>query len=220
LPANWDVLWSLSIEELFYVMFPLLCWLLPRPLLMLALGALVVSLPWTRGLLDGNEIWQEKAYLPAMSAIALGVLTAHVWHAVTPSRGFARCLSALGLLGLLASLFYAGELWRALHHGSLLFIAGSAAALLLGVEWARLGAPRGLNWLAGMGRVSYELYLTHMFVVLAVVAAHRQLFADNLTWGFLAYPPAIIGCTLLAAWLERRYCKPCERALRARLGDR
>jgi len=218
LPANWDVLWSLSIEELFYLAFPLVCWLLPRRWLLLTLAALVVSLPWTRGLLDHNEIWQEKAYLPAMSAIALGVLTACVLLAVRPSRQFARSLFALGLLGLVAALICGGELWRELRHASLLFIAASAAMLLLGIEWARLGAPRGLNWLAGMGRLSYELYLTHMFVVLAVVAAYRHLFENQLTWGFLAYPPAIAGCVLLAAWIERCYCKPCERALRARFG--
>ena len=27
LPANWDVLWSLSVEEVFYLFFPLICWL-------------------------------------------------------------------------------------------------------------------------------------------------------------------------------------------------
>lgn len=30
LPASWDVLWSLSIEEIFYLAFPLLCLTLPR----------------------------------------------------------------------------------------------------------------------------------------------------------------------------------------------
>jgi len=28
LPANWDILWSLSVEEIFYLFFPLLCRLL------------------------------------------------------------------------------------------------------------------------------------------------------------------------------------------------
>jgi peptidoglycan/LPS O-acetylase OafA/YrhL len=30
LPANWDILWSLSVEEMFYLFFPLLCVLLGR----------------------------------------------------------------------------------------------------------------------------------------------------------------------------------------------
>ncbi len=28
LPANWDILWSLSVEEVFYLFFPLVCWCL------------------------------------------------------------------------------------------------------------------------------------------------------------------------------------------------
>jgi len=220
LPANWDVLWSLSIEELFYLLFPLLCWKLPRPVLLLLLAALVVSLPWTRAMSDGNEIWQEKAYLPAMSAIALGVLTANLLLAAKPSRIFGCCLFALGAVGLILALFCGSELWRALHHGSLLFLTFAVALMLLGCEWARLDAPRGLHWLANMGRLSYELYLTHMFVVLAVVAAYRHVFDQNLVWGFLAYPLAIIGCVALAAWLERHFCKPVERALRLRFSAR
>ncbi|MGE4071608.1 MAG: acyltransferase family protein [Lysobacterales bacterium] len=216
LPANWDVLWSLSIEELFYLLFPLLCWWLPRPLLVLGLMVLVVSLPWTRGLLDGQEIWQEKAYLPAMSAIAAGVLAAMLWRSAQPSRAFARCLCALGALGLYLSLAWGGELWRALRHSSLLFLIGSVVLLLLGCAWGRLGAPRGLGWLAALGRLSYELYLTHMFVVLALVAAYRQLFEQNNYWNFAVYPLSLGACAALAWWLQRHFCQPCESALRAR----
>lgn len=218
LPGSWDVLWSLSIEELFYLAFPLACWLLPRPLLILALALMVVSLPWTRAALDGQEIWQEKAYLPAMSAIALGVLSAQLAQAAAPSRAFARCLALLGGIGLAGALLAAGELWRALGHGSLLFIAASVATLLLGCHWLRAAAPRGLSWLASMGRLSYELYLTHMFTVLAITAAWRAVLVDNQRWNFVAYPLAVLLSVLLAAWLERRYSKPCERWLRARYG--
>ena len=43
--AGWDVLWSLSIEEAFYLGFPILCLLLPRRLLIgvLLLWALALS---------------------------------------------------------------------------------------------------------------------------------------------------------------------------------
>ncbi|TXD68007.1 acyltransferase, partial [Mitsuaria sp. TWR114] len=76
-PAAWDVLWSLSIEEVFYVGFPLLCLALPRPLLVAALVALALALVPLRALVPpSDEVWWEKAYLPGMSAIAWGVLAA------------------------------------------------------------------------------------------------------------------------------------------------
>ena len=77
LPGNWDVLWSLSIEEAFYLGFPLACLLTRRRAVLVPLLVLLaVSMPWTHAALRGNEIWQEKAYLPGMSAIAIGVLGA------------------------------------------------------------------------------------------------------------------------------------------------
>lgn len=213
LPGNWDVLWSLSIEELFYLCFPLACWWLPRWLLLPALALLAASLPWTRAWLDGQEIWQEKAYLPAMSAIAVGVLAAWTAHAFAPSRRFARWLLGLGVLGLAAALLAPGELWLSTGHTSLLIIAGVVALFLLGAAWLDAAAPRGLRWLARMGRLSYELYLTHMFVVLALVPGWRAL-VDDPRWNFLPWLPAVCACVWLAAFVERHFSKPCERWLR------
>lgn len=215
LPGNWDVLWSLSIEELFYLCFPLACIALPRWLLLPGLVLLAASLPWTRALLDGREIWQEKAYLPAMSAIACGVLAAWCTQRFAPSRGFARALLWLGALGLAGALLAPGELWRATGHTSLLLIAATAAVFLCGCAWLDARAPRGLRWLARMGRLSYELYLSHMFVVLPVVAAWRARVEDP-RWNFLPWLPVVLLCVWLAALIERRLSKPCESWMRGR----
>ncbi len=44
LPGNWDVLWSLSVEETFYLLFPLVCLTLRSPVaLLLALVPLIVD---------------------------------------------------------------------------------------------------------------------------------------------------------------------------------
>ncbi|MFZ0479929.1 MAG: acyltransferase, partial [Terriglobales bacterium] len=78
LPGNWDILWSLSVEEIFYLFFPLFARLLTRGRSFIALLlSLVVLGPFARTVLaHGNEVWKEYSYLGGMDAIALGCLTA------------------------------------------------------------------------------------------------------------------------------------------------
>ncbi len=205
LPASWDVLWSLSIEEAFYLIFPIVCVLLSKRWLALLLLVLLFSLPMTRGWYDGNDIWQEKAYLPAMSAIAGGVLAALLAQSWRYSIGFARALTACAALAFAIQLWAPGELWRALGHSSILYIVLAATLLVLGlhrVNWQT--APR---WLTRMGRLSYELYLTHMFVVLSIVALWKAVSVDR-HFGALIYPPTIALCVLLAIGVERWISRP------------
>ena len=214
LPASWDVLWSLSIEEVFYLAFPLLCLRVPRPALIIGLALLALSLPLTRGALDGNEIWQEKAYLPGMAAIAAGVLgaiAAYRWPNLTQRKVAA--LFVLGGTGLVAVLF--GLIYKLLGHGSMLVLTFAAAALVVASHQASKSAraPKGLGWLAAMGRLSYEIYLSHMFVVLSAVAIFRY-YAPDLSWGFAVYVPCIAVCFWLGAVLERWVTQPCEKTLR------
>ncbi len=180
LPGGWDVLWSLSIEEVFYLAFPLVCLSLGRTKLFIpALLVLALSLPFTRAALETlhNEIWFEKAYLPGMSAIAIGVLAA--WLArriVNPGRTVAIVLSIAGLAGIGAVLFAGKSVWALLHHGYGLLLAGSAACAVLGAHWLELSTP---HFRAARPRLamlvrpprSYEIYLFHMFCVFSVVAA-------------------------------------------------
>jgi len=221
LPASWDVLWSLSIEEVFYLAFPLVCLWLPRRVLVPVLALLVLSLPFTKGAIVGNEVWQEKAYLPGMAAIALGVLSAMAAkHWPSPDRKTSRMLLILGFFGLLSVFGFGDFIWRAVSHGNMLVLIFSAAALVLGCRnlCADGVAPGGLGWLAAMGRLSYEIYLSHMFVVLTLVAWYRATFATatgvDLRWGFTVYLPCIALCVGLAALLERWITLPCERRLR------
>ena len=54
-----------------------------------------------------------------------------------------------------------------------------------------------------MGRLSYELYLSHMFVVLGTVALYRGVLGSSQAWTFAASLPAVALCVLLALILER-----------------
>ncbi|MBD8872397.1 acyltransferase [Rhodanobacter sp. DHB23] len=221
LPGSWDVLWSLSIEEAFYLGFPLACLLLRRrALLVPPLALLALSLPWARAALHGNEIWLEKAYVPGMAAIATGVLGALLATACRPPRRTVLLLGWLGALGLGAVLLDGGAMWHWLRDGYMLLLTCSTLCLLLCCQW-RAGeggaSPlRGFGWLRSWGRMSYEIYLTHMFVVFAVIRAYHALDGDP-AHGWLWYLPALASCWLLGAMVERWFSAPCERWLRTRL---
>ncbi len=221
LPGSWDVLWSLSIEEAFYLGFPLACLLLRRrALLVPPLVLLALSLPWARAALHGNEIWLEKAYLPGMAAIATGVLGALLANACRPPGRTVAMLGWLGALGLGAVLLDGGALWHWLRDGYMLVLTLSALCLLLCCRWRADGGTmrplRGFGWLRSWGRLSYEIYLTHMFVVFALVRAYRAL-GGGPALGWLWYLPALGLCWLLGTAVERLLSTPCERRLRAML---
>lgn len=217
LPGAWDVLWSLSIEEVFYTAFPILCLFLPRYVFIFSLCLLGLSLPLTHAALSSNEIWQEKAYLPGMSAIAIGVLDAILAKIWKPSRYFAHCLLAFGIIGLLSVFFYGDILGHLLHDYSLLVLCLSASFIILAVHWTKPVPHPSFNWLAHMGRLSYEIYLSHMFIVLSVCSAYRAILGENMRWTFLIYVPTIWLCVMLGMYIERMICKPVIRWLNSQV---
>lgn len=208
LPPNWDVLWSLSIEELFYLAFPIVCLGLPRKVLVAGLVLLALSLPWTRAALAGNEIWQEKATLPGMSAIAIGVLSAMLARARSPSRRQAGALLIAAELILIALFIDEDKLWPWLGEAMLLVQSAAVGLALIALHHLAPAPLRGLRWLASMGRLSYEIYLSHMFIVLPVVALYRWALPDNLYWTFLVYPPTLMLCFALGGGIERKLGRP------------
>ncbi|WP_431286615.1 acyltransferase family protein [Roseateles chitinivorans] len=203
-PAAWDVLWSLSIEEVFYVGFPLLCLVLPRQLLIVALAVLALSLLPLRSLVPvSNEVWWEKAYLPGMSAIAWGVLAALAAQRWRPAVRDARALAIFGGFCVLLVIGWGDLVHRHLFKSGMYGLCLGTCAMLIAFR-AQAPSPRsGLQWLARMGRLSYELYLSHMFVVLGTVALYRALLGASQAWTFVVYVPSVVLCVGLAMALER-----------------
>ncbi|WP_201770100.1 acyltransferase family protein [Kozakia baliensis] len=215
-PANWDVLWSLSIEEAFYFAFPLLCIIGPWPRCLLLLLLVLIG-PLDHHLLrHGAEIWQEKAYLPGFGAIATGVLAAMLSWQVRLNAKLAHLLVLIGLTLAAIELFDNGFFWRRLNDWTIWALSFGTAAMLLGFD--ALGRNRqptaphyGLGWLQQGGRLSYEIYLTHMFFVLPAVAIYQHFTNPPIWSGMLVYACVPPLCWYAAALLARVWSRPMAR---------
>jgi peptidoglycan/LPS O-acetylase OafA/YrhL len=223
LPGNWDILWSLSVKETFYLAFPWLCRLLGRGKLLIALLlAFVVLGPFGRSvLMHGNPVWREYSYLGGMDAIAMGCLTAIALDGRRLSRTWLRWLGGAGTVLLTLCLVFSrtAYAWIPERTGLYMSMVGLGASLLIAVAtqtgWL---SPRFLAPVLLAGQRSYEVYLTHMFVVVALDAAFVATGAAM--WAVPLFFLAAIACAvLLGGVVARFYSEPMNRWLRGRWGD-
>jgi peptidoglycan/LPS O-acetylase OafA/YrhL len=218
LPGSWDILWSLSVEEMFYLFFPPICRLLGRGKLLIAILAVFVVLgPFARtALTQGNEIWQETSYLGGMDAIALGCLTAIALSCTRLSR---TVLWILGALGPVLVIFILGfsilaDSWGLHRSGLDMTILGIGSCMVIAaVAQSRWTSPRVLFPLVRLGQRSYEVYLTHMFVVFALFGLFEAAGEPRLVVPIL-FIAVIVVSSLLGELVARFYSEPMNRLLR------
>jgi peptidoglycan/LPS O-acetylase OafA/YrhL len=223
LPGNWDILWSLSVEEMFYLFFPLACRLLGRgKWLVTFLAVFVLIGPFGRTVLThGNETWQEYSYLGGMDAIALGCLTALFLNGRTLARSVLIALTATGSSLLILCLCFSIEVYRlGLDNAGLgmTWLALGTCMLLAAASQTRWQAPRLLNPILAYGRRSYEIYLTHMFVVFFGFNLFIQR-GHSLRLVPLLFVAVIALAGLLGHIVGHFYSEPANLWLRTRFGN-
>jgi peptidoglycan/LPS O-acetylase OafA/YrhL len=181
-------LWSLAQEEQFYVLWPLLliALLRRRPAALVAtLSVLVAAVLAERFALALNARTVDglmRVYFgPDTHAdpILVGCLAA-AWHA---RRGWPLVLAprarsaaaAVGITLVAAAFLFTDGIFRLLYGTPLLTLVAAAAALLI-VSVASgdslVARALSLRPLAGLGRISYSLYLWHV-PLLAAVGGHQ-----------------------------------------------
>jgi peptidoglycan/LPS O-acetylase OafA/YrhL len=223
LPANWGVLWSLSVEEMFYLFFPIVALFFSRrnffPVILLCFVALG---PFARTIFArGNDVWSEQSYLGGMDAIALGCLTALLVRRVRFSgialRAFAVAGAAL-IVSILVGLRLTYVPLIATSGLDMTIIALGTCMIVIAAAQTQWKGPRLLAPLLRLGQRSYEVYLTHMFVVFAFFSIFLK-YGSPLWSVPLLFVATIAGAAAAGDIVARFFFEPLNRMLRERWSD-
>ncbi|NLM21171.1 MAG: acetyltransferase [Peptococcaceae bacterium] len=219
-PSPLGHLWSLAVEEQFYIFWPLLIWLgfyairhKGRLALLTMVGvivsALAMALIYQPGM-DPNRVYygtDTRAF-----SLLLGAALALVW----PSRKLNRQISAnfrraLDLCGLVALIIVLLLMWRtnqyqtSLYRGGLVLFSVASAVLIavLAHPASRLGWLFGREPLRWLGVRSYGIYLWH-FPVTVLTSPVVNTKGPELTLIFCQ----LAACLILAALSYRLVEEP------------
>ncbi len=178
-------LWSLAVEEQFYLVWPTLILFLPyRYLLRVIVGSIVLALVFRFVMLRVGTPIMAAIFTPGcLDSLGLGALLAYVCHDAELQAYRARflkvCLRAgLGLFTVLTALY----LYRTAFSIIYTFLIFSAS-LLFTVLIARAAvgfegrAKSVLEWgpLVYIGKISYGLYVYHNFMPTVILYLNKKL---------------------------------------------
>lgn len=220
-----NILWSLSVEEVFYFTFPLLCLILRRPPWIVAVWiAAIVYGPIYRYRHADNEIRFLYGYFACFDGIAMGCCMALLARQPKMRQAGFTSSAPRNVLQFLAAVLIAWIYLRKAIGDSPVFgptLVAIGAAIFVFAEgwWPPLsGASSRIRWepIGWLGRHSYELYLFHI-VVLAlmrnIVDRGRLAPAQKPLW----FAVFLVLSTMVAAAVARFYSEPLNQRLRALL---
>ena len=211
-----NIYWSLSVEEVFYLTFPLASRFLRRNGLIIGLcGLLILGAPVYRAWHRGDELFYECGYLACFDAIAIGCLVALINRRVTLRPGMGRALRIVAALVLVVTYFLGIEGHEVFGFS---VIALSTGVLLIRAFDAPSNKSRSapVRLMCLMGRQSYEVYLFHG-IVLAVLRNVVPKGTMPYVYKLPMFALFVIASVLLAGAVARYYAEPANALLRERL---
>jgi peptidoglycan/LPS O-acetylase OafA/YrhL len=219
-PPGWGILWSLSIEEVFYLAFPLVCLIVrSEKILPWALLALIVAGPINRVVYADDQPWGAYAYLSCMDGMAFGCLAALVSARVSLSERVLRMSLVAGAVIALLVLVFCNE--DAYHVGiaryglnvTLLEVGVALMLVPLGKGIGNRTLSFGTSWLRALGRWSYEIYLFHMLPLLGLIVWFKQ--SERSGAAIIAMYVVMLAASIALGFLISRYfSEPLNRRLR------
>jgi peptidoglycan/LPS O-acetylase OafA/YrhL len=212
----WAMLWSLSIEELFYLIYPVLCVAIRSKLaLEILLAAVVIQGPIARADPDGLT-----AFFGCADLLAIGCLTAITANEIFLTNGFRWLLRLLGAALMLAVYLFV-HIYEYKCIGPTLVGVGASGFLLAS---ANRGNPSALGWfsrhgklLQRFGALSYEIYLFHLTVLFAAFAFFLPSTpAPAPVYAWLLFCAFLILLLGTGHFLSLFFAEPLNRLLRTR----
>jgi peptidoglycan/LPS O-acetylase OafA/YrhL len=200
-------LWTVSIEEQFYLVWPVLMKMLGRRGMIVAavvtfLLATLSQIGVALAGLSGGYIYYGS--ISRSGSLALGILLALFADRLPGlTRGMRGLLLAAGLTGWVASSAWLidqpGPVDMRAVLGRLVTSVGAVAVL-----YACLGSRSRLvrsDWVVGLGKISYGLYMLHFIGLLFMLDLLHPLWG----WKLLATKALGLGMTVLLAWASYRW---------------
>jgi peptidoglycan/LPS O-acetylase OafA/YrhL len=216
--------WSLSAEEQFYAAWFVPAFFLPRNAsraiawgvaLLAPIGCVATAILWSRLGADPHYVWRAVHLLPTANALPLfagATLAFHerairssLWLAPAVAVAFLAVASQRDLFAGLTHEAIGGAsrvafetAWLALSHQ---FFAVGLFALCLYRPLTDRFDLFSSNWLRGVGRLSYGLYVYHIPFLRAFDAHGRDEYAEPQWWR----AALAVGLTTLTAYLSYRF---------------
>jgi peptidoglycan/LPS O-acetylase OafA/YrhL len=215
IPDGTGILWSLAVEEHFYIFYPLFITLLLRNALrprtigtLLGIGCFII-LAWRIYLVQGPDFVSYRTYYASdtrIDSIIYGCILAIVLNPVrvlnradTMSPG-QWVVFATALATLLLTLLYRDTAFRETVRYSLQGLA-LMPLFYLAIRFSDNRLFRHLNspWAIKLGTYSYAIYLIH-HVVIYVIAKNAPAIAANF---LILFPTALLISIAYAAFVDR-----------------
>ncbi|OTG79838.1 acyltransferase family protein [Acinetobacter sp. ANC 4648] len=211
------VLWSLSVEEVFYLAFPLLCVLLGRGKgFILLLLAIIYYAPYFRAVHFAEE---SGAYLyhyfSSFDGIAIGCLTALIAQKYQWNGKFKQLLIVFISL-LMIGLYLYAPIKEVSTWGISIFALLSAVLIFCFAQNPQAETPlkisKGMVWI---GQRSYEIYLFHLIVLGLLKVFYFP--KEALPTEKLMLLPIFFMATFILSWaIEKYYSTPLNLIIRQR----